>query len=113
MPAAQELIHGSAISTYSNRGTNKQGCRPEEHSIAYFPGTDPRQCYLLGEYENGMIKEPIEIQPASSSLQMNYGSRIRFSKKYPIEMNVKVKNIGRVVSQHLSKLLEYYTQYQY
>jgi hypothetical protein len=56
-----------------------------------------------------MTKEPIEVEPVDSSITIRPESRIRFGKTYPIEMNVKVKDIGRVASHHLSKLLRYWT----
>ena len=61
-----------------------------------------------------MNKEPIEIMPANdNTLQMNTGSRIRFSKTYQVEMNVKVKDVGQVNPHHLSKLLRYVSQYRF
>jgi hypothetical protein len=56
-----------------------------------------------------MIKEPIEIEPLDSSIRIRRESRIRFGKTYPIEKNVKVKDIGRVHPSHKSKLLQYWT----
>ena len=73
----------------------------------YFSGTDPASCYIPGEYESGMSKEPIEIVPVDSTITMRPEARIRFSKKYPIEMNVKVKELGSVHPDHMSKLLMY------
>jgi hypothetical protein len=63
---------------------------------------------MTGEWANGMTKEPIEIIPVDSSIQLRPESRIRFSKRYPIEMNVKVKDIGRVHPNHLSLLWQYW-----
>jgi len=54
-----------------------------------------------------MIKEPIEIEPVDSTMTLKSDSRIRFGKVYPIEMNVKVKDIGRVSLSHLSLLQQY------
>jgi hypothetical protein len=62
---------------------------------------------LPGELQ-WMTKEPIEIEPVDSSIKIRTESRIRFGKTYPIEMNVKVKDIGRVQQRHLSKLLKYW-----
>lgn len=100
----------SGIGTYSGRGTLKDGCHPAEHTIVYFTGADPASCYIPGEYEAGMTKEPIEVEPVDASLKITKESRIRFGKVYPIEMNVKVKDIGRVRQDHLSALLSYWTE---
>ncbi|KAI4945166.1 hypothetical protein J4E91_008143 [Alternaria rosae] len=35
-------------------------------------------------------------------------SRIRFGKTYPIEQNVKVKDIGHIHPSHVGKLLQYW-----
>jgi hypothetical protein len=96
------------ISTYSNRGTLKIGCVPSEHAIIYFSGTDPQSCYIQGEREAGMFLNPIEVVPASSDVLMKRESRIRFSKTIPVEMNVKVKDIGRVHLNHMSALVSYW-----
>ncbi|KAJ4311103.1 hypothetical protein N0V94_008119 [Neodidymelliopsis sp. IMI 364377] len=107
----QGFVYACGISTYSGRGTNKYGCVPSEYAVAYFSGTDTTYCYLDGEYQNGMIKDPIEVIPVDYDLRMKPESRIRFSKTFPIEMNIKVKDIGRVHPEHISKLLEYWNEY--
>lgn len=102
------LTGQSGISTYRNRATLKPGCVPSEHAVVYFAGTNPDSCYLPGERENGLNKEPIEVQPADYTLTMKPEARLRFSKTIPIEMNVKVKDIGQVHPQHLTKLYNYW-----
>ena len=104
------LICVSGIGTYSGRGTLKDRCHPAEHTIVYFSGTDPASCYIPGEYESGMTKEPIEVVPAEPDLRIRRESRIRFGKVYPIEMNVKVKDIGRVREDQISALLKYWRE---
>ncbi|KAF2469462.1 uncharacterized protein BDR25DRAFT_304534 [Lindgomyces ingoldianus] len=102
------FVYACPISTYSGRGTTKPGCNPAEHAIIYFQGSSPQ--YVQGEYGNGMVKEPIEVTPATSGLTMAPASRLRFGKIYPVEWNVKVKDIGDVVPEDLSKLLNYYQE---
>jgi hypothetical protein len=97
---------GSPISTYRGRATTKAGCNPAEHTIVYFSGTTPT--YIAGEDGNGMDKEPIEIVPANPNDTMDPASRLRFGKTYPVEWNVKVKDIGRVRPSHMSKLIRYW-----
>ncbi|RYO26263.1 hypothetical protein AA0113_g2793 [Alternaria arborescens] len=98
----------SGIGTYSGKGVLKHGCMPAEHAIVYLSGTDPASCYLPGEYGSGMTKMPIEIVPVDSSITLRRESRVRFGKTYPIEMNVKVKDIGRVEASQLGRLLRYW-----
>jgi hypothetical protein len=107
---ASRLTWPSGIGTYSGRGVLKEGCVPWEHAIVYLSGTDPGTCYLPGEYEGGMVKQPIEIIPVDASIRLRPESRIRFGKMYPIEKNVKVKDIGQVHPSHLSKLLRYWNE---
>jgi len=104
------FVNACGIGTYSGRGTLKDGCNPAEHTIVYFSGTDPASCYIPGEYESGMIKEPIEVVPAGPNERIRRESRIRFGKVYPIEMNVKVKDIGRVREDQISALISCWAQ---
>ncbi|KAI4953231.1 hypothetical protein J4E86_006772 [Alternaria arbusti] len=104
------FVNACGIGTYSGRGTLKEGCNPAEHTMVYLSGTDPASCYIPGEYESGMTKEPIEVVPAEPSVSIRKESRIRFGKVYPIEMNVAVKDIGRVREDQISALLSYWQQ---
>ncbi|CAI6332918.1 unnamed protein product [Periconia digitata] len=99
-------VNTCAMSTYSQRGVLKPGCNPSEHTVIYSQGKQPT--YIEGEFQAGMIKEPIEFIPADSSVVFNPFTRLRLGKTYPIEWNVKVKDIGAVHPEHLSKLLMYW-----
>jgi len=101
------FVYAYAIGTYGRRGVNKPGCDPADHAIVYFTGTNPSTCYLPGEVDHGMDKDPIEVSPAEPDLELRRESRIRLDKRYPIEKNVKVKDIGRVRPDHLTTLLSY------
>jgi hypothetical protein len=102
------FVYACGIGTYSGRGTLKSGINPAEHAIVYLSGTDPESCYLPGEREAGMTREPIEVVPVDSSVRIRPESRIRFGKTYPIEKNVKVKDIGIVHPSHTYKLVAYW-----
>ncbi|OAG17351.1 hypothetical protein CC77DRAFT_287849 [Alternaria alternata] len=107
------FVYACGIGTYSGRGTLKSGINPAVHAIVYLSGTDPESCYLPGEREAGMTTEPIEVIPVDSSVRIRPESRIRLRKTYPIEKNVKVKDIGRVHPNHLGMLLEYWSNQSY
>jgi hypothetical protein len=101
----------SAIATYGQQGTLKHGCNPGEHAVICNTHVDPSTCYLRGEIENGMYKEPIQVTPPKDPDQNSYlslASRIRFGKAYAIEWNVKVKDIGMVADWDMAKLLRYF-----
>jgi hypothetical protein len=97
----------SPITMYSGRGTLKAGCNPLEHAIIHPVDTQPT--WLPGEFHlpNRMNKEPIAIDMCTGRT-MKASSRIRFSKAWPIEMNVKVKDIGDVVARDIKNLGAYY-----
>jgi hypothetical protein len=67
---------------------------------------------IPGEWERGMTKDPIMIEPTDASEKMKGTSRLRCGKIYSIEWNVKVRDIGMVSTQDKIKLLEYYREEQ-
>ena len=42
------------------------------------------------------MKQAIDIKPAARSEQLHKANRIHFGKHYTIEMNVQVRDVGRV-----------------
>jgi hypothetical protein len=84
----------------------KPGCKASEHTIVHLKGTQP-QIYQ-GEYEKGMTKSPIAIEPADANETMLPSSRLRLGRSYNIECNVKVRDIGRVAPEDKIRLLRYY-----
>jgi hypothetical protein len=93
----------SPITTYSGRGTLKHGCVPREHSAVFLQDQYPM--LLPNEY---LEKEPICIIPAEAGIRLDSASRLHYSKAWPVEMNVKVKDIGEVDPKDLGNLLRYY-----
>lgn len=71
----------------------------------YLRGRQPT--LLQGEY---LEKQPICIDAAGPGIRMDVTSRLHYSKAYPVEINVKVKDIGDVDPQDLSNLLRYYRE---
>jgi len=103
-----DLTFASPISTYGDQGVLKPGCNASEHTIVYLNGTQPT--YLRGEWEKGMHKEPIQIEPAEPGEQMRPASRVRLGKVHSIEWNVKVREIGIVSQGDMSKLVRYHRE---
>ncbi|KAJ8118176.1 hypothetical protein OPT61_g783 [Boeremia exigua] len=108
--ARRYFVLACAISTYKNQGTLKRGCDPGEHALIYNTNVNPETCYKPGERQQGLYKEPIEVDQDGSGSILVPESRIRFGKIYSIEWNVKVKNIGRVVPSHLGLLRSHYEE---
>ena len=94
----QGYCYACPISTYSNRGTLKRGCNPAEHAIVYTKGSLPSRF----EGENGMTVDPIAVE-AEYGVTLEPASRVRLGKLFPIEWNVKVKNLGRVAPEHMGR----------
>ncbi|KAF2126328.1 kinase-like protein [Dothidotthia symphoricarpi CBS 119687] len=97
------VVHTSQILPCGSYPTMRIGVNP----IAYFTGTDSATCYSSGEFEHGMNKEPVQIEPAEPSLTMNPKCRIQIRKTFGQTMNGYVKDIGTVLPEHLNRLLSY------
>lgn len=93
------------IFTYSNQGTLKKGVAPQEHAIAYSWGQQPQ----LLQNEAQLTKEPICIVTHDESRPLAIESRIYFGIHHPIQYNVKVKDLGYVLSDHMAKFRGYWT----
>ncbi|KAF2741639.1 hypothetical protein M011DRAFT_454496, partial [Sporormia fimetaria CBS 119925] len=105
VPMERHFVYACPILTYSGRGTTKPDCDPAEHTIVHFRGTKP--CYLQGE--NGMTMDPIEIEHTSDPrATLKPASRLHLGMTYPVQWNVKVKDIGMVSQAHLKKLKKYW-----
>lgn len=95
------FCYACPMSTYSGMGTLKRGCDPAEHAVIFVKGTTPKR--LVGEH--GMTVEPIAVEPSEPRLTLEPTTRVRLGKIYPIEWDVKVKDIGRVVDEDMTKLV--------
>lgn len=74
----------------------------------YNSGINPESCYLPGERERGLFKEPIAVDAADINSHLTRESRIRFGKIFSIEWNVRVKDFGIVTDRDLSTLLAHH-----
>lgn len=100
------LSKPSPVFTYGGQATLKPGCRPVEHAIIYY---STLQSPILLPNETVLPKQPIGVLPSVGHQQpMSTASRVRFGKVYPIDWNVKVKDLGKVVDGDMERLLAYY-----
>ncbi|KAH7081321.1 hypothetical protein BKA63DRAFT_206142 [Paraphoma chrysanthemicola] len=97
----REFCFACPIFTYSDRATLKRGVRPEEHGIAYSEGLSAE--LIAGEF--GIIKRPIAVTMAQGEPNLKSASRIYYGIHHPIQYNVKVKDIGHVISKDLPALI--------
>lgn len=100
-----KLIVCRPIFTYKDQGTLKPGVEPNEHAIAYSWGCQPQ--LLAGE--NPLSKDPICIVMNQGQNPLSPASRIFFGIHHPIQYNVKVKDLGYVIPDHISNLLGYWS----
>ncbi|MCJ1480724.1 hypothetical protein MMC06_000879 [Schaereria dolodes] len=92
-----------AISTHDGKATTKKSLDQKEHTIIYTGDYAPSR---LPE-ERKLNKEAIKIVPVNPSMKLDPLSRVNLVKVYPVEHNLKVKEVGRVSGPHLKKLLAY------
>ncbi|KAH8728840.1 hypothetical protein GQ44DRAFT_782720, partial [Phaeosphaeriaceae sp. PMI808] len=79
----QHFVLACAITSYGGRGVIIPGCAPKEHTIVYLKGSQPK--YTLGEWERGMTRDPIAIEPADPGEFWKPSMRVRLGKIYSIE----------------------------
>jgi hypothetical protein len=87
--------------TYGNRGTTKPGVIAHEHAVAHSWGHDPQ---LLGSEPSGIMPN-IAIVMTEKERPLQPTSRINFGIHYPIQYNVKVKDIGYVPQTQIPSLI--------
>jgi len=95
--------HCLRISTHGGRACTKPGLDQRKHTIVYTGAQPPDK--LPGE--NRLNKEPIRIIPIDQSEKLDPLSRVNLAKTYPIEHNIRVKEVGRVSQADLKKLQTY------
>lgn len=94
----------SPIYTYGNRATTKSGVDPSEHAIIHIQDTRPS----LVPGEATLEKKSIAVVPAGSGVRLAPASRINFGIQYPIQHNVKVKDLGTVCGEDMPYLIGYF-----
>jgi hypothetical protein len=97
----REFCYACPIFTYSKRATLKRGVRAAEHGIAYSYGQQPK--LLPGE--TGIIKSSLAVSMAQGEPILDIASRIYYGIHHPIQYNVKVKDIGQVLPNHVPALI--------
>ncbi|KZM25422.1 uncharacterized protein EKO05_0000502 [Ascochyta rabiei] len=107
---AEHFFYACAITTYGRRGVTKPGCNAADHSVVYLNGKLP--IMYSGEAEQGLVKDPIMIMPTDANEAMDPSSRLRYGKMYPIEWNVKFRDVGMVSPRDRTKLMRYFKESQ-
>ncbi|CAN9415539.1 unnamed protein product [Alternaria alternata] len=92
------------IFTYGGQGTKKPGVVPREHAIVFSYGYQP----MLLANETTLEKEPVCVVMNPGEQALSTASRIFFGMQHPIQYNVKVKDLGYVHTDYLSRFLGYW-----
>ncbi|KAJ9666193.1 hypothetical protein H2201_003627 [Coniosporium apollinis] len=98
------FCYACPISTYGNRATTKQGADQRAHGVIYTGRDPPRLKYG----EAGIEKDPVRLIPSDRRIFLSPESRINYALCYPIQNNVKVKDLGRIAPEHLQKVAGYW-----
>ncbi|KAL1798130.1 hypothetical protein ACET3X_002167 [Alternaria dauci] len=88
----RSFCYACPINTYGQRGITKPGVDPAEHAIIYSHGHSPRT--LPGEREMTIPPIPVVMNPGEQPL--HEASRLWFGISYPVQYNIKVKDLGYV-----------------
>ena len=95
-----------SISTYQGRGTSKTGVIHDCHA----PVIPVDGEVHLHPDEKSFTKEPLRIKIEDPSISIDPMSRINFGKVFTVEYNLKVRNIGRIISESCKKMEEYFVE---
>lgn len=95
------------INTYQGQATTKPGVVAQDHAAVVMLGEEPK----LHPEEKQLTKEPMFITLENKSTgPIDPMSRINFAKVYTVEYNVKVRNIGRIVSDSIWRMDQYFAE---
>ncbi|KFY44233.1 hypothetical protein V495_03558 [Pseudogymnoascus sp. VKM F-4514 (FW-929)] len=107
------------ILTYSKRGSDKPGIKPEHHAIIYTElnqanrSRNHRQTPQVSEGETPLPNTPIRVEPNAARHQLNMWSRLNYAKVYTIEHNVKVCFVGRIHKNSMGEFDATYARIQH
>lgn len=94
------------INTYSGQATTKPGVVADDHCVIAPAGGTVQ----LHPREKQLKKSPLFAVVEDTSISINAMSRINFAKVYPVEYNIRVRNIGRLVSDSIRDLDRYFLE---
>jgi hypothetical protein len=105
----RDFCFACPILTYNGRGCTKNGVVASEHAIAYTWNDTPR--FVQGEA--GFTKPGVPVVMADDVSNLHFASRINFGIEYPIQYNIKVKDIGYVRADHVPTLISSWQEEHY
>jgi hypothetical protein len=97
----REFCYACPIFTYGNKATTKRGVRESEHGIAYSYPNEAQK--VPGEGDT--MKHPLCVYLTQGVPALHAASRIYYGIVHPIQYNVKVKDIGFLMKEHIPYLI--------
>ena len=97
------LTNNSRISTHGSQGATKKGIIQNDQCIVYTGPIAPAKLAM----EKKMHKDPIQMIPINPQEKLDPLSRTDLAKIFPVEHNVKLREVGMVSNAHLKKLIAY------
>jgi hypothetical protein len=95
------------INTYSAQATTKPGVVAQDHAAVVPEGGEVQ----YHSKEETLSKTPMFITVENASTgPISPMARINFAKIYTVEYNVKVRKVGRIVSDSIWRMDEYFTE---
>lgn len=94
------------IRTYSGKATSQEGTQAQEHA-AVIPIGGHIQFHPEEEH---LKRSPIQLKLEDPHLSIDPMSRINFARVYTVEYNLKVRNVGRVISESIKQMEEYFAE---
>ncbi|KAF2015629.1 hypothetical protein BU24DRAFT_182213 [Aaosphaeria arxii CBS 175.79] len=105
-PRRNGHCYACPVFTYEGRATTKRGVDPYEHAIAYSVGNTALR--LPGE----RVDKTIGVIMKDGEPALTDTSRLRFGIYHPIQLNVKVKDLGMVQPEDMQNLVAWWREEQ-
>lgn len=95
-----------SINTYQGQGATKSSVTTQDHApIVPVDG----EVHLHPDEQN-LTKSPIRIKTEDASISIDPMARINFGKVYTVEYNLKVRKIGRIISESIRQMEDYFVE---
>jgi hypothetical protein len=101
-----EVFFALPITTYRGHATTECGVIPSDHAILCHRSEKPH----LVPHETGITMDHFSMIVLDQTDPPLPTSRINFGAYYPIQYNVKVKNLGYIPEKQLGRLVDYWRE---
>lgn len=110
------LTFQSPILTYTRRGSDKPGIKPEHHAIIYMESKrhnrNPRNPPKASKGERHLPNTPVCVEPMAAGQKLDPESRLNYAKVYTVEHNLQVFFIGKIHKDSVKVFKDTYKRVQ-